>query len=230
MTHAQLAHAILRALLVEKRAANVVNFGGRDPPLRFHPQDVQIDGYPQEQAGAVDLAVAEAWAWMDRELILVVSDFLTPGWRKLSRVGEQFLAAADPAPLLAARQIDRTNLHPALQGEALDNFLRGAYDVSVFCAFRDVEVAVRKASGLPETRLGIQLMADAFNPTGGPLRDTGIAAGEQTAMMNLFQGAIGLFKNPGSHRYVQVDAKAAAELLILASHLLALVDARTPRA
>jgi hypothetical protein len=44
-------------------------------------------------------------------------------------------------------------------------------------------------------------MTKAFRE-GGALRDPSAEGGEQTAMMNLFQGAIGVFKNPTSHRQV----------------------------
>jgi hypothetical protein len=69
-------------------------------------------------------------------------------------------------------------------------------------------------------------MRDAFNPKTGPLSDTQEVPGEQTALMELFAGAIGYFKNPGSHREVELTAIEAAEAIMLASRLLRIVDSR----
>ena len=47
-------------------------------------------------------------------------------------------------------------------------------------------------------------MREAFNPKNGPLSNAEEIAGEQIALMELFAGAIGYFKNPGSHREVEL--------------------------
>ncbi len=47
---------------------------------------------------------------------------------------------------------------------------------------------------------------------GGPLSDTSLDPGERVAMMGLFQGAIGVFKNPPSHRPVEYSDPADAAL------------------
>ena len=107
-------------------------------------------------------------------------------------------------------------------------FLRGDYDTAVFQAFKEVEISVRSASRLGNDRLGCALMRDAFNPKTGPLSDAQEVPGEQTALMELFAGAIGYFKNPGSHRDVELTAIEAAEAIMLASRLLRIVEARVP--
>jgi hypothetical protein len=54
-------------------------------------------------------------------------------------------------------------------------------------------------------------------------------AGERVALMNLMAGAIGSYKNPQSHRHVGVDAGEAREMIIMASHLITIVEGRAQR-
>jgi uncharacterized protein (TIGR02391 family) len=62
----------------------------------------------------------------------------------------------------------------------------------------------------------------------GPLTDTELPIPEQEAMANLFAGAIGLYKNPQSHRHVPTHAEDAAEVIVFASQLLRIVDRLRP--
>lgn len=52
---------------------------------------------------------------------------------------------------------------------------------------------------------------------------------EQEAMANLFAGAIGLYKNPQSRRYVLTHSEDAAEVILFASQLLRTVDRLEPQ-
>lgn len=48
-------------------------------------------------------------------------------------------------------------------------------------------------------------MQEAFASEKGPLTDASSEKGEQLARMRLFAGAIGSYKNPHSHRDVNLD-------------------------
>jgi len=72
-------------------------------------------------------------------------------------------------------------------------------------------------------------MRKAFHSKTGPLRDPSVVDAEREATAYLFAGAMGLFKNPHSHRNVAItDAAEAVELLLMAGHLLRIVDTRSP--
>ena len=70
-------------------------------------------------------------------------------------------------------------------------------------------------------------MRKAFDSKKGLLRDQSRPDAEREALAHLFAGAIGLYKNPHSHRTVKLTAREAQEQVALASHLLRIVD--TPR-
>ena len=104
--------------------------------------------------------------------------------------------------------------------------MRGDYDTAVFQGFKEVEIAVRKVGNYANTDRGVDLMRKAFHVQNGNLTDLNQQQAEKQARSDLFAGAIGSYKNPGSHRDVDVTAEEAAEMIIFASHLLRIIDSR----
>ena len=119
--------------------------------------------------------------------------------------------------------------HPSLLEKAWPAFQHGELDTAVFKAFRAVEVAVRVAGSFPPELVGVALVRKAFEPQNGVLADTSLPVAEQEAKVHLFAGAIGLYKNPHSHREVEISFNQAFEMLLLASHLLNLVEEAVER-
>jgi uncharacterized protein (TIGR02391 family) len=110
--------------------------------------------------------------------------------------------------------------YPALQREEFDS--------AVFRSFKAVEVRVRQLSGLPADLVGVSLIRKAFDVDKGPLADATAPRAEREALSHLFSGAIGCYKNPISHRDVQLSFNQAFEMLLVASHLLHVLDRMEP--
>jgi uncharacterized protein (TIGR02391 family) len=99
-------------------------------------------------------------------------------------------------------------------------FLSGDYDTAVFRAFREVEVRIRRAANLPEDLIGVKLVRKAFDLNQGALTDNKRVESEREATQHLFAGAIGIFKNPSSHRDVTYTAQEAASIINFANYLI----------
>jgi uncharacterized protein (TIGR02391 family) len=192
--------------------------------------DATYEGYPSQARSSLQGALAEAWAWLEREGLLIPHPSAegSRGWVRLSRRGEQL---ADREKLVAyrnANRLPRALLHGRIVATVWAPFLRGDYDVAVFQAFREVEIAVREAAGFPSDKYGTELMRQAFG-AGCPLADSSAPESEQQARAHLFAGAIGSYKNATSHRRVTLQAGETIELLLFVSHLLRLVDEAAER-
>ena len=146
----------------------------------------------------------------------------------LTRSGQRVRSRADMQAFIKGRELPESILHACLVEIAYPLFLRGNYDLAILAAFKEVEVAVRRAGNYSDRLVGTDLMRKAFHPDEGPLRDQSAIQSEREAEMALFAGAIGYAKNPPSHRHPGYDRLTAARLLPFASQLLAIVDERRP--
>jgi uncharacterized protein (TIGR02391 family) len=209
---------------------SVVQRGRINQHNLFNTLDHQPE-YPGRQP-EVNQALMEAWSWLQGEGFLV-RDANQPGdWFFLSRRAQRLKSRDDFAAYRKASLLPKGQLHPLIATKVYPAFLRGEYDTAVFQAFREVEIAVRSAGKFRTEALGTPLMREAFRPVDpknsalatGPLTDTTLPVAEQEAMAHLFSGAIGLYKNPQSHRNAPTEAIDAAEVIVFASHLLRMVD------
>ena len=168
----------------------------------------------------------EAWVWLEREGLLVPKPGSQGEWVVISRRGRQLRTRDQVHSYRRANRLPRHQLHPRIAQKVWASFLRGDYDTAVFQAFKEVEVRVREAAQYADTDLGVGLMRKAFGES-GPLADAAAHRAEQQALSDLFAGAIGSYKNPHSHRSVTIESAEAAEMIVLASHLLGIVDKRS---
>ena len=190
--------------------------------------------YPPKQDDEILFALKEAWQWLEHE------GFVAPRPTNLSRERSAGLATTyfvtrrgkgiktnkDLEAYREAAPLPQPQLHSIIAKKVWPLFLRGDYDVAVFQGFKEVEIAVREAGEYAETDYGTTLMGKAFNIKTGKLTDPDQPEAERRAVSALFSGAIGYYKNPFSHRDVNVTAEEAAEMIIFASHLLRIIDSR----
>ena len=190
--------------------------------------------YPQDCSADVLFALMEAWQWLEREGFVARRPINLPRGAGLSstttyfvtRRGQRVETSDDLESYRKANLLPKAQLHPIIAQKVWSLFLQGDYDTAVFQAFKQVEVAVREAGYYADTEFGVPLMRAAFHKEDGALMDSSQQQAEKQARSDLFAGAIGSYKNPSSHRNVEITAEEAVEIIILASHLLRIVDSR----
>lgn len=173
--------------------------------------------------GEALMALSEAMQWLRaRGLLAQTPDQSSSDAAFVTRLGVTALNSG----LGAVRAVERlqVDLHPIIERKVRRQFLMGEYDLAVFAAMKEVEIRVRDLAGESNSLLGVKLMTKAFGD-GGSLNRGDLDGGERTARMQLYAGAIGVFKNPSSHRQVEFDDPTeASEAILLADLLLRMLD------
>lgn len=188
-----------------------------------------LQDYAGEKYDEISKAITESWIWLEREGMIAPKPGQDRQWVYVTNRGKRLLGNSDISAYLKGNILPEKVLDPVLARKVRPLFIRGDYDTAVFQAFKEVEVRVRKVTSLSQELVGIELMRQAFHSDTGRLTDKNHPKAEREATAHLFAGAIGLFKNPSSHRDVNLeDPSECAELIYLANYLLRTVEKRTP--
>jgi uncharacterized protein (TIGR02391 family) len=135
-------------------------------------------------------------------------------------------AEQTPAPPIARIEvgIDLTRLHPKIIKRCQRAFEPALYDEAILNALKTVEDEIRTRISADPTDVGVELVTKAMGGNSPRLIVSSVKP-EQEAAHLLFRGAIGLLKNPQSHRFVDVgDPVRAFEVLAFGSLLMRLLD------
>lgn len=218
--------------LAEYLLAAMIDAGAENQSQRHRVAFVQriVEEYRADRRDPVDatlaMAIAEAWSWLECNQLIVKHPTGDGDWYVVTARGDTVWKSGGMRRFVESRQLPESMLHPSLRGRVRLLFLSGDFDTAVFKAFHELEVSIRESAQLGAGLTGRALVHAAFKPKVGRLADHDQEEGEQESMMFLMSGAIGYCKNPQSHRRVGLDANTARELLVLASHLIGIVDSR----
>lgn len=190
----------------------------------------RVTPYAPNKQREVKTALHEAWQWLVLNFLIMPAEGQngTFGWMVFTRRGAALASgSADFASFREAAAFPKNLIHPSIADKVWLALARGNLDDAVFAAFKAVEVVVREAGGFCDTDIGVTLMRKAFDKSTGPLADQRQPEAERDALAHLFAGAIGSYKNPHSHRTVTIkEQREAQEMVMLASHLLRIVESR----
>lgn len=227
-------HKVLLKLEPEELAGIVLEYLNSLDENELYPQllteDHTVEKYPFKYRENIKQALREAWVWLESEQLIARK---RPGTHDgglifITRRGKRLQNAEAVKSYRKANLLPKKFLHPVIVQKVYRLFLRGDYDTAIFQAYKEVEIAVRDAGSYTKEDYGTDLMRQAFHVNNGPLANQNEPKSEREATSHLFAGAIGRYKNPHSHRTVPVTAEETAKIIIFASHLLEIVDSRSP--
>ncbi len=117
-----------------------------------------------------------------------------------------------------------TYVHPLIVKKSFSLLNNGHFESAVLQAFKTIETRIREKISADPEDVGVKLIRKAFKPENGPLTDYDLPKAEREAFCNYIAGAFGYYKNPCSHRDVEMDFISAFDRIVVASDLLKVIE------
>lgn len=120
--------------------------------------------------------------------------------------------------------LPKTYVHTEIINKSFSLLENGEFESAVLQGFKIIETKLREKTEAEPEEIGVKLIRKAFNPDNGKLTDFKLPKAEREAFSNYIAGAFGYYKNPCSHRDVEMDFISAFNRIVVASDLLKIID------
>ncbi|MBI4644731.1 MAG: TIGR02391 family protein [Deltaproteobacteria bacterium] len=142
-----------------------------------------------------------------------------------TKKGFQFLESEFKKVVKSWTILPSSYVHPDVIDKSFELLAKRQFESAVLQAFKFLEIRIREKAGLSKDEIGIKLIRKAFYPNKGILSNMALPVAEREAMANYIAGAYGLYKNPCSHRAVEMEFLEAFERIVIASNILKMIEA-----
>jgi len=141
-----------------------------------------------------------------------------------TKIGFRFLEREFRRVVKEYALMPETYVHPLIAKKSFELLKHSQFESAVLQAFKTIETRIREKIGADPEVVGVKLIRKAFHPENGPLTDYDLPKAEREAFCNYIAGAFGYYKNPCSHRDVEMDFISAFERIVVASDLLKVIE------
>jgi len=141
-----------------------------------------------------------------------------------TKIGFRFLEREFKRVVKEYALMPETYVHPWIVRKSFKLLNDGQFESAVLQAFKTIETRIREKINADPENVGVKLIRKAFHPEIGPLTDYALPKAEREAFCNYIAGAFGYYKNPCSHRDVEMDFISAFERIVVASDLLKVIE------
>ena len=141
-----------------------------------------------------------------------------------TKVGFRFLEGSFRRVVRQYTLVPESYVHPLIVKKSFSLLKSGQFESAVLQAFKALETNTREKIRADADLVGVKLIRKAFHPDMGSLTDLSLPRAERESLSNYIAGAFGYYKNPCSHRDVDMDFQTAFDRIVVASDLLKIVE------
>lgn len=170
----------------------------------------------------LELLVCEAWQWLMNQGFL--AKYADTNRFFVTRKGKENSSQDSMTRYLLSRYLSVDILHPKIQQKVYSDFSQGDFDSAVHKAFKQVEAYARGMGKLDKNLIGAKLFDQFFGGANKCVLPSDYDDKDRTQLLWFFKSSYDLFRNPASHRNVELSAHEAVEMIMVANHCLRVLE------